>query len=227
MPSFEWFRQLADVPGIVWQPPVAVDLDPHWTGAQPLIPAVEEADADYTFVTWIDASGNRLTDQMVFASPAEAVSRQIEEGETTLAVLTALSACLSLPGTRRDYFDALERGSSRLARLDDEDPTRMAWVEALLWLAVSLLRTGLEETLVPFDAKVEERSVYLSAAASPYRTLVWLYQQEGFLKEAAAVIGELEQLPAGVGQRQVDAESDPREAIAALEELLEVEELRR
>jgi len=224
MPELEWFKRLNEIPGISWEPPVEVEVDPTWAAASPMVETYRDADHPFTIVSWRDAQGNPLADEFTFGSPAEAAGRAIREGGGTLEVLTALSRSLAVPGTRRDYFEAIEQATSVLSRIDDEDPGRPAWIESLAWLAVSLLRTGVEETLMPAGTGFAQRDSYIASAGMSYGTLIRLYLREGFLHEAAAVYEELKQLPDEA--RRWSRDLDPNGVMGALRELQDVVEVR-
>jgi hypothetical protein len=218
MLDLEWFRTLAAVPGVQWSPPDQVAVEPAWAEARPVVEELGGDERNYTFVEWVDEGGKRLPDEMGYGSPAQAVASRVYESENTAEVLRMISTALSLPGTRRDYFDAIDRATAALSRLDDENPTRGTWIEYFCRLAISLLRAGVEKTLIPFGTEPHERGRYLSAAARPYQTLVALYQREGFLREAAAVFAELEQLPSEARERSYP-QAEPKQLLAALDEL--------
>jgi len=217
MPELEWFRRFGEIPGIAWEPPVQVDVDPRWAAARPVVETFPDEDRTFIVVSWRDPQGNPFADEFSFGSPADVAGRAIRESGGIVEVLTSLSRSLSLPGTRRDYFDAIEHAISALSRIDDEDPARPAWIERLAWLAVSLLRTGVEATLMPAEAGLAERDRHVAAAGMPYATLIRLYLREGFLREAAAVYRELEQLPEEA--RRWSRDLDPNETDASLREV--------
>jgi hypothetical protein len=212
MPDFEWFRAFGEVPGINWASPVAVSVRPPLTTARPVV----EREPDFTFVRWVDEQGQRLPDRFGFGSPASTLGHADLDQETTVAVVTRATNALSLPGTRGDYFQVIESTMFDLWRLDDGDPTRNGWLEHVAWLGVELLRAGIEQAVVPVNAPPERRQDYLKMAARPYSTLVDLYRRDGYLREAASVYAEFEALPI---EEHRDQAKNPREAIAALEEL--------
>lgn len=224
MPELEWFKRLSEIPAISWESPVEVQVDPVWAAARPEVKTYLDADDPFTVVRWRDAQGDPFADEFTRGSPAATAGSAIRESGGTLEVLTVLSTSLALPGTRRDYFDAIEQATSVLSRIDDEDPGRPAWMESLAWLAVSLLRTGVEETLMPAGTGFAQRDNYIASAGAPYGTLIRLYLREGFLHEAAAVHEELKRLPEEA--RRWSQDLDPKELMGALRELQDVVEVR-
>lgn len=225
MPELEWFMQLSEIPAMSWESPVEVEVDPAWAAARPEVKTYRDADDPFTVVSWRNAQGNTFADEFTLGSPAATAGRAIREGGGTLEVLTVLSRSLALPGTRRDYFDAIEQATAVLSRIDDEDPGRPAWIERLAWLAVSLLRTGVEETLLPAGTGFAQRDNYIASAGIPYGILMRLYLREGFLHEAAALYEELKQLPEEA--RRWSQDLDPKELMGALRELQDVVEARQ
>lgn len=216
MKELSWFPSLSAVPGNQWQPPRDIEVGSPLSTAQPV---VEELDADepIAFIQWQDEHGNRLPDDFGFGSPADSASRGMYEASSTREVLRIVSTALSLPGMKHDYFRVIDSGISGLWRQEDEDPVRLRMQEDLALLAIALLKTGLEETVVPPFAYHETEN-YLASAASPYRSLIQLYQKEGFLQEAAAIYADLQELPEETKARAY-VESDPSDLLAALEEL--------
>lgn len=216
MKELAWFPSVSAVPGIRWQPSLDVDVGPPLSTAQPV---VEEFDGDepVAFVQWRDEHGNRLPDDFGFGSPAESAGRGMYEASSSREVLRIVSTALSLPGMKHDYFRVIDSGISGLWHQEDEDPARVRMQEDLALLGITLLKTGLEETVVPPFAYHETES-YLASAASPYRTLIQLYLKEGFLREAAAVYADLQGLPEETKARAY-VESDPSDLLTALEEL--------
>lgn len=209
---------------MTWEPPIEVEVDPSWSAARPVVETFEDDDGMVTFVRWRDSQGNPFSDESAFGSPAKTASYAIPQSGGVLEVLTSLSMSLSVPGTRRDYFDAVERATSVLSRIDDADPARPAWVESLAWLAISLLRTGVEETLMPAEAGSAQRERSLASAGIPYGTLIRLYLREGFLREAAVVHEEIRQLPAEA--RGWSQDLDPNAVMATLREIQRAVEAR-
>jgi hypothetical protein len=216
MSEIEWFKRFSEIPEISWEPPVGIEVDPRWSAARPVVETIESDERTLTIVSWRDPDGNPFADDFTFGSPAHTAGYAVREGSGTLEVLTIVSTSLSLPGTRRDYYDAMDQAISALFQIDDDDPTRIAWIESLAWLAVSLLRTGLEETLMPAQKEFAQRPIY-GRAAMPYITLLRLYLREGFLREAAAVYDELRKLPQEA--RRWPEDLDPHKVMARLREL--------
>lgn len=223
MADLEWFASFSAIPGIEWQRPSEVAVGPPWSTARPVVEALGGGESDFTLVRWVDEHGDPLPDGSYW-SPAEIAGRSAWQARSTSEVVRAAVTALSLPGTRRDYFDALEHATSALWPIDDEDPHRASWIEHFAWLGIALLRVDLEHAVIPPFTDPKARTAYLAAAAQPYWTLIRLYQREGFLREAAAVFVELGRLPEAARERAHVAD-DPQEVIVALEELRDAEGL--
>jgi hypothetical protein len=214
--EFPWFRNLSEVPGVNWAPPTEVSVGPPLSTATPVVQRFDE-EPPVTLVTWIDEDGARLPDNLGFGSPADSASRDFHRASNTDQVLQIVWTALSLPGTRYDYFRVTESGISELWRQEDEEPARARSQESLALLGIALLKTGLEETVIP-PLSQRERGGYLGSAASPYRSLIQLYTKEGFLQEAAVVFEDLQHLPAEARERAY-IETDPRDLLTALGDL--------
>lgn len=209
--SYEWFRSLADVPGVDWTTPPgdAEAPDPRLASARP-VPDPESYSR--SGIAWVSADGMALADRFSSdQSPAELVlERRYEQARDADIVTRSVATALALPGTRYDYHAALEW----LAGTEGVDPE---WIERSLLADVNLVAGNPRAALS--SPRWGDREGSLAAAGYPVWRLMELYLREGFLADALRVEGMLDALPE-------EARSDHRlgRATRVIEEL---EALRR
>lgn len=193
--TLEWFRNLAEVPGVEWRAPEAVRVDPRLAGARPVTDAQRTeqlgefvARNPWMSVIWVDVHGQPISDDYVsYQSPAEqALAHRWEIDDPSEAVWTCCQA-LALPGTRHDYHQAL-------IWLANVSGVPGEWVEGMLRADIQLVLADPWAAVVSPWAS-EDPTPYLSAASRPFLDLMHLYRREGFLLDAASVEALLERLP--------------------------------
>jgi hypothetical protein len=192
--TLEWFRNLAEVPGVQWRASDAVQVDPRLAGAR-LVTDAQHAEQigelvarnPWRSVTWLDAQGQPLSDDYLsYQSPAErALAHRWEIDDPIRAVGTCCQA-LALPGTRHDYHQAL-------IWLASVNGVPSDWLEGALQADIQLVLADPRTAVV--SPWASEEIPDLSAASRPFLHLMHLYRREGFLLDAASIEALLERLP--------------------------------
>jgi hypothetical protein len=208
-PDIEWFRRFAEIPGIEWQPPLAIQVDSRLAGARPVtIPARDRYEGGPMY-RWVDASGQPITDRVALHdSPTEVLTSGSYDQPPERQLELALGA-LELPGTRYEYAQAL--GAAERA-IQYGGLQRLDALEALLRAHISLMLAGPRAALT---SPWSDYETPLERAGEPFVQLMSLYQKEGFLREAAVVEGWIESLP-GEAKPRFIPEPRPSEVVEAL-----------
>lgn len=186
----EWFRRMADIPGLDYEPSVAIDrtkLARH--DAVPELQSYEFDGQVQESLRWgyVDDGEEWSTS----ASPAHEVAfGVIDDDLATSTVLTRLWEGLELPGEATDYHFAIQGAAGALWGRRREGPEVLEWVEWLSWLDIRLVQ------VYPRAVYYEDpgRQGYYGVTA--FNTLITLYEREGLLHEAlrvAGIAGEYEQ----------------------------------
>lgn len=204
--SFEWFRALTEVPGVVWAQSSDVVADRRLSEARPI---PDQRSFSPLGVTWVDSVGTPIADDYrTHMSPSELLlqplwEEQESEGGTVYTVSrrepdeaarTALHA-LAVPGTRFDYHRALES-------LSNLEGVTGALVELALQADVQLVVGNPSAAVVSPLTDRSDRKWALLQASEPVLRLVRLYLAEGFLVDAAAAERLLDELPEASRPRQ-------------------------
>ena len=172
----QWYRRLADVPGVGFEGSPGVDrarLPGH--AAVPQIEKTRVNGKRLEMVTWPGRTS---------ASPAQSWQSKSKKGETPAqAALRQMYEALELPGTPSDYHFAIQGCCNQL--LDWKTRHNEEWVyaeaEQLCWLDIRLIEAHPEA--VSYDQ--EGKTKYARVIA--FATLINLYEQEGYLFEALEV----------------------------------------
>ena len=203
---YQWFKALAEVPGVVWTPAPDLVVDPRLSEARPV---ADERSFSPLGIAWTNGAGRPIADDYrTYMSPAELALQgrwqadgpdNAEYGLERDPVEVARIACqaLALPGTRSDYHQAL-------SWLSQGNGVPGALIERALLADVELVLSDPADTLIsPWSAMTRsDRDLLLSQASDPILRLINLYLAEGFLVEASAAEQLLERLPDTAKPRQ-------------------------
>ncbi len=183
-----WLRRLGDIPGIDYEPLVAVDrtkLPRH--NAEPQLERDEWDGTVRESLYWEDDDGESGTS----ASPAHDVAFGGLGAElSTRTLVKRLSEGLELPGEPSDYHFAIQGAAETLWARRRRESEVIGWYERLNWLDIRLLRSFPDAVRDEYADMHPGRSQFFSVAA--FKNLADLYSREGFLQEAldAARLGE-------------------------------------
>jgi hypothetical protein len=168
----EWFRGLAEVPGVSYTSDPSVDRS-KLTGYD-AVPRREHFVIDgkrEESLWWGNGS----------ASPAHLFSSQGLERPTRETLLRRLRETLELPGVASDYHFAIQSCVTELWKLRRDDPEIHAAVEDLCWLDIRLIEA--QPQTISFERDGE--TLYYRVLA--FGHLINLYEHEGSLREALDV----------------------------------------
>ena len=196
---YQWFKALAEVPGVVWMSPPGLVVDRRLSKARPV---ADERSFSPLGVAWTDGAGRPISDDYrTHMSPAELALEgrwqpsdddNEEYGLQGDPVEVARIACqaLALPGTRSDYHQAL-------SWLSHVEGVPGALVERSLLADIELVLGDPADALIsPWSGMTgSDRDLLLAGASDPIIRLINLYLTEGFLVEAAAAEKLLDRLP--------------------------------
>lgn len=174
---FEWYERLADVPGVNYEPPLAIDrrmLPGHDSRPQRDVYAY---DGEKRESWWWPLPDDGVTS----ASPASEHAAELFAEKSAARILRRLYEALELPGRIADYHYALHSAADALYRLRLEEPQVLSEVERLCWADVRLVEAHPEA--VGFDEEGESRFYAIPA----FERLILLYEREGYLAEALDV----------------------------------------
>ena len=128
------------------------------------------------YLTWPMITGTGRTS----ASPAKQWTAQLQNGETTAQTrLRQLYESLELPGELLDYHFVIQGCCSALWGLRREEPWVLGAVEQVCWLDIRFIQ------VYPDIVQANNDQGFLSVL--PFRYLISLYEQEGYLAEALHV----------------------------------------
>lgn len=169
----EWYRRLADVPGVPYAGSSTVDrtkLDGH-----DFEPEVHEFEFDGKVrhsLSWPSASGNSTS-----ASP---VHQRTFGGDKAPAhvKLRRLEETLELPGELLDYHFAIQGTAQTVFDGRRQDFALLEEVERLCWLDIALIEAH------PYVAESEPGKFFRVVG---YELLMRLYEGEGYFAEALEV----------------------------------------
>lgn len=189
--GLEWFRSFDAIPGVSWQPLVAVEpsrllgFDAH--------PRVETLpsfgdDRTYERVDWLDLSGQPISNES--GSPAVLHQRKhlIDRGKdgTPRVIAKAASEMLALPGTRSDYHFGMLAAWHSLDASRRHDHRAFGWIETLCLADITLMEQGPELVFAEDHWRTEEGGPGYPVAPAFHR-LSSLYQREGFIAAAVEI----------------------------------------
>lgn len=173
----EWFRRLADVPGVGYETKSGVDRSK--LAGHNAVPQVQI----YTFegkrresLWWPTKGGGS-------ASPAHELAffQSASRDESTKAVLRRMHRALELPGEASDYHFAIQGCLEELWRRRRQQPDLLPEIEDLCWLDIRLIEAR------PRIALLDPNGETTSLRVPAFEHLIGLYEREGFLREALDV----------------------------------------
>jgi hypothetical protein len=174
----DWFRRLADVPGIGYQGSDKVNRS-RLPGSN-LVPETRVYDFDgkrRQSLFWPTAGGETS------ASPAQQWQTRPQKGETAAqTALRQLEEALELPGELADYHFRLQHCHDELWKYRREEPWVLPIIERLCWLDIQLIETY--PAIITYESQDRQRHYY---QVSAFERLITLYEREGFLYEALDV----------------------------------------
>lgn len=194
----KWYRRLAEVPGIEYEPDPAIDrtqLPGH--DAVPKIDRYEFDGRRHESMSWPMEGGS------TGASPAQEWKTQPRKGETEAqTTIRQLRESLELPGTLSNYHFAIQGCHDALRGFAREEPWVLEEVERLCWLDIKLIeqypKTITSEPITITDPELAKLAAERRGEMNFYRVLAFhqlitMYEREGYLREALVV--------ATIGQR--------------------------
>jgi hypothetical protein len=183
--TVQWFKRMGDIPGIAYDPPVAVDrskLQGHDAVARV---ARYEFDGDINESLRWGADDAPDEDFGAGASPAHAVAFGGLDAEMeTSALLKRLWEGLELPGQPSDYHFAVQGVAQNLTSRRAREPEVLEWVEYLCLLDVRLVQACPDAITNTFGGDEAARRFY---SVPTFQSLIDLYTREGFLADALNV----------------------------------------
>lgn len=175
----EWFRCLADVPGVdyIGDARVKGSLLPGY-GTVPRLNAYTFEGERLESLLWPTANGQ--TSQSPASRHAGAASSP-GPGDPLGAMLQCLYEVLELPGIASDYHFAIQGCIEELWKQRHQEPAILSEVARLCWLDIRLVEARPETITYEHGANVTY------AGVSAFGQLVDLYSHEGFVSEALDV----------------------------------------
>jgi len=188
----KWYRRLAEVPRIQYEPDPSIDrtkLLGH--DAVPRIHRYEFAGKQHESLDW------PMKDGSTSASPSQSWETKPRKGESeSKRTLRQLRECLELPGKLSDYHFAIQNCHNTLEGFAREEPWVLEEVERLCWLDIRLIGEYPETiTLEPIAISDEELAKIAAErrgerrffSVSAFHQLMGMYEREGYLREALEV----------------------------------------
>jgi|SRR6185369_3084689 len=188
----KWYRRLAEVPRIGYEPDPSIDrtkLPGH--DAVPRIHRYEFDGKQHESLDWPMKNGTTS------ASPSQSWETKTRRGESECkTTLRQMREALELPGKLSDYHFAIQNCHDSLKRFAREEPWVLEEVERLCWLDICLISEYPETiTLEPITiadvelAKIaaERRGERRFFSVSAFHQLMGMYEREGYLREALQV----------------------------------------
>jgi len=188
----KWYRRLAEVPRIGYEPDPSIDrtkLPGH--DAVPRIHRYEFDGKQHESLDWPMKNGTTS------ASPSQSWETKTRRGESECkTTLRQMREALELPGKLSDYHFAIQNCHDSLKRFAREEPWVLEEVERLCWLDIRLISEYPETiTLEPIAisdkelAKIaaERRGERHFFSVSAFHQLMGMYEREGYLREALQV----------------------------------------
>jgi hypothetical protein len=172
-----WFRRLGDIPGIEWSSPGVDRIRLPRHDARPELRGYEFEGRRQESLWWEGGTS---------ASPAQAWAQQawaqIDDEQSSEQILNRLYEALELPGEPSDYHFAIQGVAAMLWRRRRQDPSLLMRVEELSWLDIRLVEAC--PAAITFENQGSES--YFGVAA--FQTLLSLYEREGYIDDAIAVL---------------------------------------
>jgi hypothetical protein len=172
----EWFRRMGDIPGLDFASP---DVERDKLPGHDREPEVQSYEFDgerRESLWWPTPDGDSS------GSPAQTHNQDDEQDRPASEVIRRLYESLELPGQPADYHFAIQGTAALLWNRRREEPNVLTKVEELSWLDIRLAEAW--PRAVSYDSGDGE--TYFSITA--LYTLIKLYEREGFIREALAVV---------------------------------------
>ncbi len=176
----EWFRRLADVPGVPYEGSSSIDrseLDGH--DSEPTLHEFEFDGEVRRSLNWPTPGGSTS------ASPVHQRAFGSRDAESPYSALRELEETLELPGELSDYHFAIQGTCQAVFDKRRQDFKLLKEVERLCWLDVALIEAH------PSVAEYEPGKFFRVVG---YEMLMRLYEGEGYFAEALEVAQRSAQL---------------------------------
>jgi len=184
--TVQWFKRMGDIPGVRYDPPVAVDRSK--LRGHDAVARVERYEFDGRItesLRWESADAGD-DDFGGSGSPAHAIAFGGLDNElATRTLLKRLWEGLELPGQASDYHFAVQGVAGSLRSRRAREPEVLKWVEYLCLLDIRLIQACPEAVTDDIaDLYARHRRFY---SVLSFQSLIDLYTREGFLAEALDV----------------------------------------
>ncbi len=169
----DWFRRLADVPGVPYEGSLSIDrskLDGY--DSEPTVSEFEFGGEVHRSLHWATPEGSTS------ASPVHRRAFAAKDAASPGAELRRLEETLELPGTLSDYHFAIQGTCQAVFDQRRRDFALLEEVERLCWLDVALIEAH------PGVAEYEPGKFFRVVG---YELLMRLYEGEGYFAEALEV----------------------------------------
>jgi hypothetical protein len=197
----EWYSRMGDILGLEFTSP---DVDRSKLPGHDSTPEVHvfEFDGERRESLWW-----RTADGDTSGSPAQAHAHDDSADRPVADILRRLYEALELPGQPADYHFAIQGAAGQLWNRRREERDVLPKMEELCWLDIRLVES------CPQAVSYEGTDGATYYAITAFHSLISLYEREGFIADALAVV--LRAKPFG---RQVEGEQERLEAkLAAIE----------
>jgi hypothetical protein len=195
-----WFRRFADIPGVRYQTPPALDLSR--LKRRNAVPTVHRFEGLEPSLFWETSNGE--TSQ----APAGEHALGDFRGVSIAGLRKNIAEVLELPGEPSDYHFALQSTAGELYGRRRDDPTVLDDVERLCLLDLQLVES------CPFAVTWEHEGQTSYFQVSAFSRLLRMYLTEGRVAEAVAVADIAERFDAS-GLPDVAAARQRAAALAA------------
>lgn len=178
----EWFRRLAEVPGLEYRGDPHVrraKLVDHNAEPQRIISTIDEE--QHELLMWATGDG---TTSMSPAARHAGLFRSDLPGQSIDEQLQRLAEVLELPGTLLDYHFAIQQCVEALWKLRRQNLGILPHIERLCCLDIALIRA--QASTISFERQGEKEFFRVHA----FSHLMDLYAQNGLLLEALALAQE-------------------------------------
>lgn len=189
-----WFHRMGDIPGIDWRSPGVERTRLPRHDAKPELRVYEFGGRRHESLWWETPEGGASS------SPAQDWTHT-EEEQTSEQILKRVYQAIELPGEAADYHFAIQSAAGTLWNRRRDDPNLILRVEELCWLDIHLVEACPQA--VAYDG--QDGQTYYAITA--FHTLISLYEREGYLDDALAVVDRAARFG-----RQVSGERERLEA---------------
>ena len=167
----QWFRRLADAPGLSYEGSVTVDRR-RLTGHdfEPEVWEYKSEGKSRLVLEWPTSEGDSTSESPVYQRISD-----FDEDPTPREAQRWLEETLELPGELSDYYYAIKVACRAIYERRREDPSLLEEVERLYQLDMELVES--------YPKSIEYESFHRQA----YERLVELYTGEGYFHEALEV----------------------------------------